>query len=223
MFPDHPDRSRNVLAFPIHRCPVYSRGVLLETFLTRRNLYEEGIRFKEYLFHSYRSLGCLADYPVRSSRSPGSILSAGKARERVSQRLGVVERGRDLSHRRGPSLPFLPPSHRSTRVDLNWFRDRDCRHTLSLQNNILMQRKGIVRDVQHGAFSRKGQRERERRGRNGGTLRDPSSAFKFISRISFHGLRGRSTGDTREIASFLLVTLAARLSQRSIAPVIPRF
>ena len=94
----------------------------------------------------------------------------------MSQRLGVV------LHKNPPRLRWI--------YDLNWFRDRDCTHThthifsLFEQYSYAMEenraRRRLIQLLDKGAESAE----------NGGTLPDPSSAFKFISRISFHGLRG---------------------------------
>lgn len=49
------------------------------------------------------------DYPAQSSRTPRSLAREAK----MSQRLGVVRRGRDSLHRRGSRARVL--------IRLNWF------------------------------------------------------------------------------------------------------
>ena len=121
----------------------------------------------------------------------------------------------------GPLSPSAP--HRArVLIRLNWFCDRDCRHTLSPEQYSYATEGNRARRPTRRILSRGAERKAGRG--NGGTLRDPSSAFKFISRISFHGLRGRSTagheGDRLSSSLFLLLVDPRSVST---APVIPRF
>lgn len=105
----------------------------------------------------------------------------------------VGQRGEDVAtFRRGPSWTWslTPTSLSCARVDPSELVFAIVIAGTLSPNNILMQWKGIVRDIatSNTVRSLEGAESAE----NGGTLRDPSSAFKFISRISFHGLRGCS-------------------------------